>query len=1157
MSSFLDLFSWGNRGEESRVDEMTTSYTSSKYTEIYSSIENERLRTRCEGKITEGQSLGSRSADLINFAFENFVEGSGSLSVSDRVLWQLVHASEAYKVMIESTFYIEQGSEFGFIHLDEVELLDLYNIIKAYNEDKKGGEKETFLTVHEFDIKDEVLRRCISGKGREVLEYTREKECFEEVRKEAIILTGDDDSYHDFNPIFHGIINTTEGLALTKLSEAKIFPHLSFEAEPESKEGDSIVRPLKVVKLALETERDSVGGISAVLRASRAAHKVLGMEKVRGVYPFYGHHKGNLTVKFKGILPHEYKGEILYSSVYKDVEAGNYLVKPPPGKYRSVFDVGKGSNVYGELPYSHRQDRYLFMASAAGAFCSLYSGKTGKKSIDVVQADAWHVGGPAFELMATRMDHLRTDSGLKRPRRVYLSHILIADRYEQGKMPEETLRRIGADPKLYSGRVSGGNVVQGESGLMLSDARAFVSEGVRNDAVAEDKRISMGLQKATLHKEEGTVFRPEEDVIGITNGIDTSVFDVMNEGRFGGYTLKKTFEITDEGNRETTDYLTHQKKIKEDLCEAGIIPDKEKLLFLFIGRYSSEKGIDMLPDMIEEVRRQGGQCVVMGLHTGDSTASSKIEALKIFAAKESNKDFIRVYDDLHKDQLNLFVDKSEKEHDVRKGWLIRAASSVVMVPSHAEACGLVPMEAHCTGALVVAPYIQGMRDMCTPIGNTEITGREYSLLDGGNSVTYTKSRDKGGAQAAIRQAAEALKALDPEQRNTFMRKTHDAAVKKYGWVNFDEHRIPRSGAAMKYSRLYHDVYHRERECGEVENFDQAYRRIERAFEELRKREVLEREALEIQKEMEVFKSIDHRLTTFGEELQKDLMEVFKETYAAKEEGGISRWQLRAQENLMLLVGKIYGNALPSEEMDPKDPFFSEAQELLREVVGLLKNEKRNEVKKAALMSLVSQVERAKKHVLAGVIEARGILEPSMSFEAQIKMCCEKFKDETTEKVIKKLFAGEDVTPDVKKAVKGVLFFDLKKEAKEALFGQVEVDESASCEGEEVLIPEELSTLAKDKGVEDLREAIRGALLEISGDGKTFNSYLVGEITTSEQVKESYIMWWKENPSPFFRSPLGLLKDEKIALLFELFSREGKPKSSFVSQFLKHFFAVTE
>lgn len=804
-----------------------------------SEINTRMLRLLSGNRYAEGAS-GRKEAPgrgLLGHAMMYFdLNGKKGIGIAKEVKWQLYNATFAKFDKDSRVDYgvNEDGAFFGYAHLPAKDLTVLLRILNSYDKSLKQLGKKSVFSHHVFAIKDFMLKNAYKDPelGREYLDALLEldDENLSSIRA-ALEKTCLGSSSLSSAPLFHQL-EAKGGGGASRLRDFKISKR---EVEP-AEEGTK--RKLNVIRAALENERDKVGGIGSVIQASAAAHRAMGLENLVGCYPLYTHHH-NLDLEFKGTVIHEFNGEMIESSVYWDTEKRNFLVQPPKEKIR-LFDVANKKNIYANFEDSANIDRYMFMASALGVIAATYAGEDGHESFDVLHADAWHTGGPAIELIATRLNKMRVEAGLPKIGMLYLTHMLVGDPIEQGLRPTSDLDKIGADVEGY-----GPEVNLTASALMKAPEvgiSAFVSEGVKRDALSDNPYHNKSLNIATAGERGINLPR----VLGIRNGIDTSMFDVTNPSKFGrfipggvdaeGRALKRAEELTGK------DYIDNQKEIKQELYNAGIIAHPDKPLLTFVGRYSSEKGIDQLPTILEQVKRKGGQMVVMGVKQSDAKALRIVNELKRLSKTAEYADCLKVYDNLA-DQLGNFVDKTGEEHiGVRKGWLIRAASTFVSIPSHAEACGLVPMEAHCTGAITIAPYIQGLRDMCIPFQRRDLAGRAFTFsgdpsLAHANSIVYDESRLSDQVARAVSTAfdvAEEMLAGDGKMMGSYMKRARDGAVKSYGWVISDKEGLPRSGAAVNYSAAYRRI---AKEYVPVENRDERLESQREAFDRVRQQKI--------------------------------------------------------------------------------------------------------------------------------------------------------------------------------------------------------------------------------------------------------------------------------------------------------------------------------
>jgi glycogen synthase len=129
--------------------------------------------------------------------------------------------------------------------------------------------------------------------------------------------------------------------------------------------------------------------------------------------------------------------------------------------------------------------------------------------------------------------------------------------------------------------------------------------------------------------------------------------------------------------------------------------DPEKPIYTYIGRYDwSQKGIDKFYLMMEEILNNGGQFVCVGL-VPDKESKRMLENLKRYARDHGKK--------------GILILKDSKENGKYKyqgvfGNLLRAATSVGIMPSSREPCGLYQGECNRFGKKVVATRTGGFLD---------------------------------------------------------------------------------------------------------------------------------------------------------------------------------------------------------------------------------------------------------------------------------------------------------------------------------------------------------------------------------------------------------------------------------------------------------------
>lgn len=162
---------------------------------------------------------------------------------------------------------------------------------------------------------------------------------------------------------------------------------------------------------------------------------------------------------------------------------------------------------------------------------------------------------------------------------------------------------------------------------------------------------------------------------GIINGIDTDVWDPQTDPML-------------DFNYNSKNVLKIKKKNKQKLCkEYGLNPDLP--LFAFIGRFPTEKGADLLPEVVwRSIKQTYGALNIIILGSGNAYIEDKLKELNFVYA-------------------NFATDIGYKEHLSHK---IYASADFLLMPSRVEPCGLNQMYAMRYGTVPVVSYTGGLRD---------------------------------------------------------------------------------------------------------------------------------------------------------------------------------------------------------------------------------------------------------------------------------------------------------------------------------------------------------------------------------------------------------------------------------------------------------------
>lgn len=472
-------------------------------------------------------------------------------------------------------------------------------------------------------------------------------------------------------------------------------------------------KPRIILHVSLEAPNASVGGIGGylggLLKAEATAKDTRGCPLLDGrlITPFYDFLKRDDSNKaaFYGIIPHEIEGRIYNSTLYelKDQGVHQYLIQADPD-YR-VTEAGRsysGSTLFDVLLplhlYSAAGRGSLYFQSAVAAMAALFQGKSGNENISVL-----HLNTGRFyltsALLALRYNPERIKKGLPKIGVVTTIHdtgelslYIRSDEFERVGLLRPTRDRIS--PLSISN--------------LYSDASHVVSESLVEDLCATLPEKDLGLGKVY------TALRTLHRLFGINNGIVQEKYDITKLEVLGTLTVTSGY----------SDINQKKQDAKTLLHKNNLIGSPTKPLFLYVGRISPEKGVDLLARFARFIiKEQGGQVVIMG--TAPGTVPPELYHWLGMQRDSQYAGLFRVYLNREADQNSILAPSG-----AAKGNLIRFASDFTLVPSHTEAFGLVPLEALSMGSGVITSPIQGLRSVCRkPLKTDELDEKLESFTD--------------------------------------------------------------------------------------------------------------------------------------------------------------------------------------------------------------------------------------------------------------------------------------------------------------------------------------------------------------------------------------------------------------------------------------------
>lgn len=297
---------------------------------------------------------------------------------------------------------------------------------------------------------------------------------------------------------------------------------------------------------------------------------------------------------------------------------------------------------------------------------------------DVIHLNDWHSG-----MIAPLMkEHFKDNPRFNSIQTIFTIHNL----QYQGVFPKETLGDLlnlseeyfSEDKLKYYDSVS---FIKG--GLNFADKITTVSQSYSEE-------IKTPFYGEGLH---GLLQVRENDLCGIVNGIDTELFNPSSD--------KELSYHYDYNN------LAEKLKNKTELQESLNLPINENIPMIgMVTRLASQKGLDLIAHIIEELLQQDLQLVVLG------TGEQKYE------------DMFRYYSAIAPDKLSANITFN---NTLAKR--IYAASDLFLMPSLFEPCGIGQLLALRYGSLPIVRETGGLKDTVQAYNEYTSMGNGFSFAN--------------------------------------------------------------------------------------------------------------------------------------------------------------------------------------------------------------------------------------------------------------------------------------------------------------------------------------------------------------------------------------------------------------------------------------------
>lgn len=282
----------------------------------------------------------------------------------------------------------------------------------------------------------------------------------------------------------------------------------------------------------------------------------------------------------------------------------------------------------------------------------------------------------------------------------------------QGIFPKESLERLGLDAKYFH-----------MDALEYYDGISFMKAGIAYaDAITT---VSPNYAKEILTPEfgfglEGFLEKHQAKLTGILNGIDLSHFCAKTDK-----TLVQKYDAT-----------TYDKKIKNKKAylKEKNLENKEFPLFVFIGRFTSQKGVDLLIEALKQIGTLELNIAILG--DGEAHYHKQMKAL---LGKRKNRVIDFGYDEALSHRMY-------------------AAADFLLMPSLFEPCGLNQLIAMEYGSMPLVSGVGGLKDSVCDI-------EEYDKSSAcGNGIGFGITFDANEPNALLQAIQKALKLYTNKER---------------------------------------------------------------------------------------------------------------------------------------------------------------------------------------------------------------------------------------------------------------------------------------------------------------------------------------------------------------------------------------------------------
>lgn len=304
-------------------------------------------------------------------------------------------------------------------------------------------------------------------------------------------------------------------------------------------------------------------------------------------------------------------------------------------------------------------ERFAFFSRAIIEVVALLSRRHGP--IHVLHLHDWQTALAAVYLKTTKDDR-ETVSNVR-------TLLTLHNVGYQGIFPGRQFSETGLPPDLFTpaGLEFYGSVNLLKGGILFADKVSTVSPTYAQEIVAPDGGFGL----------EGVLAGRRDGIIGIINGIDVDSWNPETDSH-----LPANYSQAD---------LSGKAACKTALQVELGLPIRDVPLVGVIGRLTSQKGFDLLAEIIPELMAAGIQLAILGV--GDRSLEARFLSAK----------------DLFSQQIGLSL-----KFDEGRAHRIEAGADMLVMPSRYEPCGLSQLYSLRYGTIPIVRKTGGLADTVVP-----------------------------------------------------------------------------------------------------------------------------------------------------------------------------------------------------------------------------------------------------------------------------------------------------------------------------------------------------------------------------------------------------------------------------------------------------------